>query len=57
MQRAVNLASFSIFLFAFVPITGFDVVKPSHQLIGIWEAEEKNLQIEMFEDNGQFAGE
>lgn len=56
MQRAVKLASFSIFVFAFVVITGFDVVKPSHQLVGVWEAEEKNLQIEMFEDNGQFAG-
>jgi hypothetical protein len=56
MQRVVNLASFLTFLFAFVVMTGFKVIKPSHQLVGIWESEEKNLQIEIFEDNGQFAG-
>ena len=56
MQRVVNLASFPIFLLAFVAITGLKGVSPSHQVVGIWESEEKNLQIEMFEDNGQFAG-
>jgi uncharacterized protein (DUF2147 family) len=24
--------------------------------VGVWESEEKNLQIQMFEDNGEFAG-
>ena len=56
MQRVVNLASFPIFLLAFVAITGFKGVSSSHQIVGIWESEEKDLQIEMFEDNGQFAG-
>ena len=56
MQRVVNLASFPIFLLAFVAITGLKGVSSSHRIVGIWESEEKDLQIEMFEDNGQFAG-
>ena len=56
MQRVVNRASFPILLLAFVAITGLKGVSPSHQVVGIWESEEKNLQIEIFEDNGQFAG-
>src|SRR5688572_23168748 len=56
MKSVVNWASFPIFLLAFVVITGLNGVSPSRQVVGIWESEEKNLQIEMFEDNGQFAG-
>jgi uncharacterized protein (DUF2147 family) len=56
MQRVVNPASFPIFLLAFVAITGLNGVSSSHQIVGIWESEEKNLQIEIFEDYGQFAG-
>jgi hypothetical protein len=56
MQNVVKRASFPIFLLAFVAITGLKGVSPSHEVVGIWESEEKNLQIEMFEDNGQFAG-
>lgn len=37
-------------------ITGFDTTAPAKRLIGVWESEEKNLQIQMFEDNGHFAG-
>ena len=56
MQGVLYLAPFPTFLFAFVIVTGFNGVSPSHNVIGIWESEEKNLQIEMFEDDGQFAG-
>ena len=56
MQSALGLAPFPAFLFAFVVITGFNGTSPSHNVIGIWESEEKNLQIEMFEDGQQFAG-
>jgi uncharacterized protein (DUF2147 family) len=56
MQRVVNLAPFPIFLLAFVAIDGLNGVSPSHEVVGIWESEEKNLQIEVFEDNGEFAG-
>jgi uncharacterized protein (DUF2147 family) len=55
-HRFVNLAFFPGFLFALLAITGFNDSRPSHDVVGIWESEEKNLQIEMFEDNGQFAG-
>jgi uncharacterized protein (DUF2147 family) len=37
-------------------MTGFNNPDPSHRLVGVWESEEKNLQIEMFEDRGEFAG-
>src|SRR5689334_19981280 len=50
-------ACFSVFLIiAFIATTSFNTLRPGHQLIGVWESEEKNLQIEMFEDNGRFAG-
>lgn len=55
-QRVVNLALFPVFLFTLVVITGFNDHSPSHDVVGIWESEEKNLQIEMFEDDGHFAG-
>ena len=55
-HRIVELAIFPGFLFALVAITGFNDARPSHDVVGVWESEEKNLQIEMFEDNGQFAG-
>jgi uncharacterized protein (DUF2147 family) len=56
MQSVLNLTPFPIFLVAFVAITGLNGISPSHNVVGIWESEEKNLQIEMFEDNGRFAG-
>jgi uncharacterized protein (DUF2147 family) len=55
-HRIVNLAVFQIFLLGLVAITGFNDGRPSHDVVGVWESEEKNLQIEMFEDMGRFAG-
>jgi uncharacterized protein (DUF2147 family) len=55
-QRVVNVLLFPVFLFALIAIIGFNEHRPSHDVVGIWESEEKNLQIEMFEDNGKFAG-
>jgi uncharacterized protein (DUF2147 family) len=37
-------------------MTGFNKADPAYRLVGVWESEEKDLQIEMFEDNGKFAG-
>lgn len=51
--KPATLTGFLAILFA---TTGFVEVKPENNVIGVWESEEKNLQIEMFEDNGQFAG-
>jgi uncharacterized protein (DUF2147 family) len=52
----MKLTCFPIIALILILITGFDKIDPSVRLIGVWESEEKNLQIEMFEDNGQFAG-
>lgn len=43
-------------LFLVVLLTAFDTTTPANRLVGVWESEEKNLRIEMFEDNGSFAG-
>jgi uncharacterized protein (DUF2147 family) len=51
-----KLAGFSILLLALITTTAFKNANPSEQLVGVWESEEKNLQIEMFEDDGQYAG-
>ena len=37
-------------------LTSFNIPNPAHRLIGIWESPEKNLRMEMFEDNGHFSG-
>lgn len=55
-QPVVNLLFFPVFVTALIAITAFNERRPSHDVIGVWESEEKNLQIEMFEYNGQFAG-
>jgi uncharacterized protein (DUF2147 family) len=53
---SLKLACIPIILFFFLLITGFETPEAAYRLIGVWESEEKNLQIEMFEDNGHFAG-
>ncbi len=47
---------FLVFSLVFPFLLSFDTATPSNRLIGIWESEVKDLQIEMFEDNGFFAG-
>ena len=55
-QRIIKLAFLPVFLFGLIAITGFNDGGPSHNVVGVWESEEKNLQVEIFEDNGEFAG-
>jgi uncharacterized protein (DUF2147 family) len=55
-QSQLNLPVLFISLCSFLLITGFNADRPANRVVGIWESEEKNLQIEMFEDNGEFAG-
>lgn len=43
-------------LLVMLAITGFHSNPAANRLIGVWEYEEKNLRIEMFEDNGRFSG-
>ncbi|HEX6222956.1 MAG TPA: DUF2147 domain-containing protein [Chryseolinea sp.] len=50
-------ACISMCLILLVILTSsFNSSEPTYHLAGIWESEEKNLQIEMFEVNGEFAG-
>ena len=37
-------------------LTSFHSTPTGYQLLGVWESEEKNLQIEMFEKGGEFFG-
>ena len=46
-----------LILFAFAIVSSsFKSARPSYQLVGVWESEEKNLLIEMFENDGEFFG-
>ena len=50
-------ACLPILLFVFfIGSTSFNSAPPGYQLVGVWESEEKNLQIEMFEKDGEFSG-
>jgi uncharacterized protein (DUF2147 family) len=51
--KAIKLVCFPLLLLS---ATAFEVPDSAQRLVGVWESEEKNLQIEMFEDDGQFAG-
>ncbi|MEX2235585.1 MAG: DUF2147 domain-containing protein [Cyclobacteriaceae bacterium] len=55
-QNHFKLPLLFISLCLFFLITGFRENVPANRVVGIWESEEKNLQIEMFEDNGEFGG-
>jgi len=37
-------------------MTGFNVISPGEQLIGVWESEEKNLLIQISKEADQFVG-
>jgi uncharacterized protein (DUF2147 family) len=56
MSNSFKLRSFPAFLLLFVIASGFDSLSPAYRLVGVWESEEENLQIQMFEDHGQFSG-
>jgi uncharacterized protein (DUF2147 family) len=59
MTRPFNhsrIAAFSGLLTLLISMTSFNNRDEAYRLVGVWESEEKNLQIEMFDDNGQFAG-
>lgn len=49
-------AFFALLFLALITITGFKAANPAQLLVGVWESEEKNLQIEMFEENGEYVG-
>jgi uncharacterized protein (DUF2147 family) len=51
-----RIARITIWLSLILTVSGFEIRRPAQQVVGLWESEEKNLQIEMFEDNGNFAG-
>jgi hypothetical protein len=50
------LRSLTIFSAIFLLFSEFTVMKPAEGVVGMCESEEKNLQIEMFEDHGNFSG-
>jgi uncharacterized protein (DUF2147 family) len=48
--------TFLVLLPLFISMKGFDTSDLKPCLIGTWESDEKNLQIEMFDEDGTFAG-
>lgn len=43
-------------IFILFSTTSFNSIDTGSQLVGVWESEEKNLQIEMYETNGEYFG-
>jgi uncharacterized protein (DUF2147 family) len=56
IAKSLRLAYFPLFLTMFIILTGFNNPVPASRLVGIWESEEENLQIQMFEEKGLFCG-
>ena len=56
VTKRLKSASWLVLLFLFFAITSFNSNPPANRLLGVWEFEEKNLRIEMFEEDGHFAG-
>lgn len=56
LKISFRIVCLTIWLSLLLTVSGFEIRRPAEQVVGLWESEEKNLQIEMFEDNGNFAG-
>ena len=56
MTMYLKSACFLLFLPLLASLTNIGDAEPVYRLDGVWESEEKNLQMEMFEDGEQFAG-
>jgi len=55
-NKRLKLAPQLVLLVLFFAITSFDHDSPANRLLGVWESAEKNLHIEMFEEDGHYAG-
>ena len=55
-NKRLKLAPQLVLLILVFVITGFDSNSPANRLLGVWESAEKNLHIEMFEEDGHYAG-
>jgi uncharacterized protein (DUF2147 family) len=51
-----RLVLYVVLLFVFLTTTSFNTDPAANRLVGVWEFEEKNLHIEMFEEGGHFVG-
>jgi uncharacterized protein (DUF2147 family) len=56
MTAGMRLASRLALLLVFFSTTSFNTDHDANRLVGVWEYEEKNLHIEMFEEDGHFVG-
>lgn len=56
ITERLKLASRLGLLLVFFAATSFNSDHAANRLLGVWEFEEKNLRIEMFEEDGHFVG-
>ena len=56
LQTPFKIATTAVFLTLLLILSSFSEPYNAYHLVGVWESEEKNLQIEMFEDDRLFAG-
>ena len=51
-----NSACGLVMIFIFMTISGFHRHTSSKNIVGVWESEERDLQIEIFDDGGEMSG-
>jgi uncharacterized protein (DUF2147 family) len=54
--KKVLLVSLIVIATQFFGFTSVNSTRESNRILGIWESDEKNLHIEMIEEDGHFAG-
>ena len=54
--NSLKLTTVLVSMTVLFSMTGFNEPDSGFRLVGVWESEEKDLQIEMFEDHGVYAG-
>lgn len=55
-KTCIGRCGWAVSLILCLCLTGLNTIPPAMLLVGTWESEEKNLKMEMFEENGRFSG-
>ena len=56
IESGTKISTSTLLISLLLLLTGFDYIIPKERLVGMWEAEDRDLQIEIFEDGGAFSG-
>ena len=56
IKSGTKVSTSTLLIPLFLLLAGFDSIVPKDRLVGMWESEDRDLQIEMFEDGDEFSG-